>query len=476
VSERDELMALRRLAELEAKSGSAPKAQRPLPANAGLANFAASVAGIPVNAVENALNLGRAAQGAVAGAMGKTEWMPPLLSGSVGGSEWIKEQLRKTGEPGLSPDDPSQTKMGKAQFDLMSRGGFVPGGFLPAAGSMVAEKVGGPEWAGVGAMTPQAAMTAYNAARAPSLARQESQNAVRDKTFREGREEGYVVPPSAAGGGMVSNTLESFGGKAAMGQKAAIKNQQVTNAIARREAGLPENAAISVDALKARREVLAAPYRELRKISPNVSSTLDDLQDTRAESTGYWQEYARQGTMASLREARKLDTKAATLEGQLEQAAISAGNPDLVRELRSARVAIAKTHDVERALNLGTGDVSAPILGQMYDKGKPFTGGMATAGRFQQAFPHFMREGEKVPSPDVSATNLMASGMLGYGGFQTMGLPGLAMAAIPFARGGARAGLLSGPAQNALIPNYAPVQTTPDVQLLMQLGLLPPPK
>lgn len=449
---------------------------KPLPANAGLASFGATAAGLPVDTVEKVLNLGRAAQGAVAGAMGKTEWMPPLLSGSVGGSEWIKAQLRKTGEPGLSPDDPSQTKLGKAQFDLTARGGFLPHGFLPAAGSMLAEEAGGPEWAGVGTMAPQASMTAYNTARAPSLARQESKNAVTDKTLREGREAGLVAPPSETGGGFFSNIVESFGGKAATGQKAAIKNQDVTTDLARKHAGLPENSAISVEALKARRRVLSEPYRELRDISPKVSSTLDDLQDTRAEATGYWQEYSRQGTMASLREARKLDSKADALESNLEQAAVAAGKPDLVQRLRAARADIAKTHDVERALNVGTGDVSAPVLGRLVDQGRPLSGGLGVAGRFQQAFPNLMREAEKVPAPDVSATNLMASGMLGYGGFQTMGLPGLAMAAIPFARGGARAGLLSGPVQNAMMPNYAPFQTAPDVQLLMQLGLLPPPR
>lgn len=447
---------------------------RPLPANAGLANFAATVAGIPMDTVQNVVNLTRAAQGTAATAMGLHDWAPPLMSNIPGGSENIKNMLRSTGEKGLSPDNPSpESRSGTRQYDFMTRGGFIPGAAIPAGASMVAEEALGPQWGGVGALLSQLGVNTYNAMRAPSLKAQEAKNAVRDKTFKEGREAGLVAPPSATGGGAVSNVIESFGGKEAMGQKSAIKNQEATNVLAREHAGLPENTAISVEALKNRRQTLSAPYRELRQISPSVSKTLDDLQDVRAEATGYWQEYQRQGTMASLREARKLDLKADALENNLEQAATKSGRPDLVPSLRDARQAIAKTHDVERALNLGTGDVSAPVLGRMLDSGKKLTGGLEKAAKFQQAFPHFMREGEKVPSPDVSATNLMASGMLGYGGFQTMGWPGLAMAALPFARGAARSALLSKPVQNSLVKSYRPaLSEAPPPALLYQLGIV----
>lgn len=447
-----------------------------LPANAGLANFAASVAGLPADTGQNAINLIRAIQGTAAGAMGLTDWMPPLLKGSPGTSEWIKEQLRKTEQPGLSPDNPSKSPMGQAQFDLVARGGFVPGGAIPAIGSMVAEKQLGPEWAGVGAMVPQAGITAYNAARAPSLAAQESQNAVRDQTFRAGREAGYAVPPSAVGGGPVSSVVESFGGKAATGQKFAINNQQTTNALARKEAGLPDNAAISVDALEARKNVLSAPYRDVAALSKEASDSLSKLREARSSATQYYREFDATQRVASLKRAQKFRNDALNLEMKLEQIAVQHNMPDLIPELRAARTAIAKVHDVERALNVGTGDVSAPILGRMVDKGRPVSGGLEVAGRFQQAFPHYMREGEKVPSPDVSATNLMASGMLGYGGFQTMGEMGLLAAALPFLRGGARSALTTSPVQNAITPSYGPaLNTAPAPQLLYQLGILQQP-
>lgn len=133
---------------------------KPLPANAGLANFMAHTLGLPVDTVENAINLGVAAVGKSTGTT------PDLLSGSVGGSEWLKGKLKATGEPGLNPDNPNpESGAGTAQYDLVSRGGFIPGGAIPAAGSMLAEKVLGPEYAGVGAMTPQAVSQAASAAK-----------------------------------------------------------------------------------------------------------------------------------------------------------------------------------------------------------------------------------------------------------------------------------------------------------------------
>lgn len=130
---------------------------RPMPANAGLANLGTSILGLPVDTAENAVNLTRAAQGGIAGLLGRTDFMPPLLQGTPGGSQWLKDKLRSTGMAGLSPDNPTpESKLGTAQYDFVSRGGIIPGGAVPAAGSMVAEKIGGPQWAGVGAMTPAA--------------------------------------------------------------------------------------------------------------------------------------------------------------------------------------------------------------------------------------------------------------------------------------------------------------------------------
>jgi hypothetical protein len=368
--------------------------------------------------------------------------------------------------------------MGRAQYDLMSRGGFIPGGALPAVGSVVAERTLGPEWAGVGAMAPQAAITGYNALRAPSLQRQEAENAVRDSTLREARKEGYVVPPSSSGGGFLSRRLESIGGKAAVGQQAAAKNQKITNEIARRELGLPKMSPLSEEALNNLRTKLAAPYREVARIDQEAASALEKLKQVRFDANAQHKFYNHTPNPEVLAKARSLDAEAARLESYLEGIASNAGKVNLVDELRRARTQIAKTYDVERALNIGTGDVAARSLGKALDKGKPLSGGLATAGRFAEAFPSYAREGATIPTPGVSKSEALASMMLGLGGYAATGNPyGMAAAALPLASGPVRSMLLSSPYQNAVMPNYAPALTAaPNPQLLYQLGILSQPQ
>lgn len=144
-------------AELAKRRGSGAP-----PATAGMLKFGTSLVGSGVDAVENVINMG------IAGANTAYRALPsyplvkqsdpaPLLHGSVGGSESLQRGLRATGEPLLSPDNPTpNSSTGTAAYELASRGGFIPGGFLPAVSSIVAEKTLGPQWAGPASMLPAA--------------------------------------------------------------------------------------------------------------------------------------------------------------------------------------------------------------------------------------------------------------------------------------------------------------------------------
>lgn len=129
---------------------------RPLPANAGVADLLASMAGLPMDTVQNVANIGIAGYGAAKAAL-TGQPGPDLMTNIPGGSENIRNMLRSTGAPGLSPDNPTpESKMGTRQYEFVRRGGVIPGGVLAAGGSMIAEKLGGPQWGMVGAMTPAA--------------------------------------------------------------------------------------------------------------------------------------------------------------------------------------------------------------------------------------------------------------------------------------------------------------------------------
>lgn len=278
-----------------------------------------------------------------------------------------------------------------------------------------------------------------------------AQNKVRDETLKVGREAGYVVPPSVVNPSTANRVLESVAGKAAVGQSAALKNQTVTDALARRAAGLPEDQALSTQALKGARGAAAGPYKELTAISPQAAADMEALKQARIESKLNWQYYSRSGAPDAYKAAKQADATAAQLETSLENAATSIGRSDLVPAMREARIKIAKIHDVEKAVNVGTGGVDASVIGRMMDKGAPLTGELGTIGRFQQAFPSYMREGSGIPTPQVSKTAALVSALMGGGGAAAIGPAGAGAAAVPFVvPPAALATALSKPYQNLM--------------------------
>ena len=350
---------------------------------------------------------------------------------------------------------------------------------LPAIGSMAAEKIGGPQWAGVGGLVPSAATAAFNAARAPMLAQKEAQNTVRDATLNRAQNAGYVLPPSTVNPTMIGNAAESFAGKAALKQEAELRNQQVTNSLVREELGLPKDAPITTNSLETLRDTAAQPYRDVAALSPLAGQALQRLRDARSEATINHRHYDMTGTPDSLRAARTADMQATHLEGVLERIATRAGQADLVQQLREARTQIAKTYDVERALNLGNGNVDAKIIGRALDRGRPLSGNLEIIARFAEGpGRQFTRESSAVPTPGVSALNWPAAAMLGVGGSHYLGMGGATLAAVPFVRGGVRQGLLSDTLQNNFArPDYAPtVRPQGQLQMLLQQGLLNTPR
>lgn len=277
-----------------------------------------------------------------------------------------------------------------------------------------------------------------------------SQNSVKDATFKAAREEGYGVPKSIYNPSFVSNQIESMGGKAAVKQDFSLKNQKVTNKIARKEAGLTKDSPISEDALEAARYAMAKPYREIAAVSPRAKSALEKLQETRAEAKRQWVFYRKQGDPKTYQEAVKLDQRASVYEKLIDAEAKRFGKPDLVKELREARVKIAKNHVVDRALNESDGNVDAIAIGQMRKKDAGLTDGLKTIGEFARAFPDVARPEAKVPAPGVSKLDMAVAGLVSGGGFLAGGPLGLAagtipLAASPIARVAARRG--QGPRQ-----------------------------
>lgn len=284
-------------------------------------------------------------------------------------------------------------------------------------------------------------------------------NTVADETLRRARDAGYVVPPSQLpGAGPLTRKAEGFGGKIMTSHEASLKNQEITDNIARQAIGLRANEPISVATIEQVRTRAGQPYRELAQISPQADQTLNALRDARHEATQQFRFYERSANPEALRLARAADAQAHALETQLENMARQSGRPELVARMRESRALIARTYDVERSLNLGDGHIDARILGRLLDRGRPMTGGLRTAAEFAEAHPGAVKSTAQVGSPVENPFNWTMAGLLGAGGYGATGSPyGALLAGAPFLRSPVRSVLLSSPYQNMLMPHPNPI-------------------
>ncbi|HEY6020109.1 MAG TPA: hypothetical protein VIY48_09465, partial [Candidatus Paceibacterota bacterium] len=113
------------------------------------------------------------------------------------------------------------------------------------------------------------------------------------------------------------------------------------------------------------------------------------------------------------------------------------------------------------------GDVSAPVIGALLKKGKPLTNELQTVGKFSQAFPQYVRDGAKIPTPGVSKSEAILGTLLGSGGAIATGNPmGAALGALPLISGPVRSMLLSKPYQSVMA--NIPQQTSPATLKLIE--------
>ena len=461
---REELAALRRMAELEAKAGQRSSVdadmQRMADPTAGtgflqrfnegmgkaftdLGRGASQLVGSGPNAEEvqetrkldaPIMKTGGGVAGNIAGNVAALAPLAVMPGGATVAGAGALGALSGA----LQPSEDAQGRLGN-----MAAGGALGAGTQAMAGP-VAQRVG--EWAGGRQAAAQA---------------QQSQNAVRDETLRAGREAGYRVPPSSVNPTATNRIIESIGGKAATGQQAAAGNAPVTDRLARRVGGLAETDPLSAEGLRAARQRMAEPYRQTAALSQQAADDLAALQQARFDSKQAWNEYNRQGARTAYNDAAAADQRVAQLATALENHANQAGRPELVPLLQQARQDIARNHLVQESVNRGAGHADPAVFGRALDRGVPLTGDAQVIGRMHQAFPQYMKDtsGQQAPG-----TNQLLSALAGAGGYAAGGLPGIAAAAAPMVVPPlARAASLSNAGQRVLgTPNYSagPVANT----------------
>lgn len=318
-------------------------------------------------------------------------------------------------------------------------------------------------------------------AYASRQAAKQVENAGRDAAVSTARGAGYTLPPTEINPSVINNALEGLSGKIKTSQSASAKNQGVTNSLAKKALGLPDDAPITIDALNNVRNAagqayeavsvtgqvrptqaydqaldsIVAPFKKAAAGFPNgkPNPIISEIESLRSP------EFDAGAAIAKIRELRA-DADARYVAGNkdagkaLKDAAKALEDaidthlqtiqapPGMLDAFREARKLIAKTYTVQKGLNAQTGNVAAGTLAKDLAKGKPLSGELRTIAEVGSAFP---KATQALPQ------NYNALSPLDYAMAFSTGNPfGLV------ARPGLRAGILSKPYQSMVGESYGP--------------------
>lgn len=296
--------------------------------------------------------------------------------------------------------------------------------------------------------------------------RKAAQDAYRRETIKFGRDLGYVIPPSLLNPTVSNNTLNSIGGKAATAQEVVIRNQAQTDAAIRAELALPENTALSPQALNAARVKPNLVYDQLSQVTPKSGALLEQFKQAQSEGNSlaatYRGMFPKDPAVLDAAKSKFSDAQAALTN--LESEAGSVGKASLFDQFKDARLQLAKIGLVERAMNKGSGHIDGAVIGQALDNGEKLTGNLEKIGRFHQAFDKLIKDASGAPPSGVNQMLPYMAGAGALAGLQQFGPKGLLVgAAGMMAPPMARSSMLSpyfqrnfvNPAYGATRPDFA---------------------
>lgn len=294
----------------------------------------------------------------------------------------------------------------------------APGAFQAATGVM-------PLIAGARALATAKPVQAAEVAAAPSE---------RDIAAQSAKEAGYKLTPEQEGR-KVGEVLQGLSGSAKLERSLSKHNATITDNLAKNDIGIPEGQPLNAATIAQKRSEANAAYGEVGKIGrvttddtfrKNVAAIGDRSgaasfpEDTPAGITNLKGIYGNKiafdakDAVAKVRQLRADASKnlkalnapeqnalgaaqkqlAEALDDQLERAAQTAGQPDVLAKYRSARVQLARIHSIEDALE-GT-NVSAKALHQQQERGVPLSGGLKTIADTYASFDRSLQDISKI--------------------------------------------------------------------------------
>jgi len=330
---------------------------------------------------------------------------------------------------------------------------------------------------------------------------------------REAQEAGYVIPPTQVKPSLVNRLLEGTAGKISTAQNASFKNQQVTNQLAAKSLGLPEDTVISPEILTNIRAKAGQAYENLGatgtvKTSPKFIQALDEIKPykdavqaskdfptaDKSPIIGVIDELKQKSfdvnsAISKINVLRndadiaygagnkalgKANKEASqVLENTIENYLANTKQTDLLQKLKDARQLIAKTYSVENALNQTTGSIDAKKLAAQLAKGKPLSGELKQSAQFAQAFPTATQTTERMGSiPQISPLDVGGAALTSGGAYFAGGEGATPLGfATLLARPTLRAAALSKPVQSRLT-NQQMQNLSPETRNLARMLML----
>lgn len=327
---------------------------------------------------------------------------------------------------------------------------------------------------------------------------------------QEAQQAGYVIPPTQVKPSLLNRFLEGASGKLTTAQNASFRNQQVTNQLAAKSLGLPEDTVITPEILTNIRTTAGKAYENLGasgtiKTSPKFVQALDEIKpykdavqaakdfptsqpspiiktidelkqksfdvNSALAKINVLRDEADLAYKAGNKSLGKANKEASqVLENTIENYLANTKQTDLLNKFREARQTIAKTYSVENALNPATGTIDAKKLAAQLQKGKPLSGELKEAAKFGTAFPTAAQTTERMGSlPQISPLDVGGAVLTGGGAYLSgSGAETPATLAALLARPTLRAAALSRPVQSRLT-NQQMQQLSPDVRNLARM-------
>lgn len=481
-----------------------------------------------LTAPENVINLGKMGYGAAATAMGRPELAPQVTAPRQPVAEafqqagLIRQPQGETtpfqrgldvaiqgatgalmgGAPAIRAAAPTLMGQTRAATTMATTGALAGG-----AGQAVTEATGEPLLGAATSMAVPGIAISRAQARQAQLQAEQQRNAVRDLTIRAGQQEGYVVTPGSVTPSAQNVYIERMAGKTRTQQEAAVRNQDVTDRLARRAVGIGENDPLTrANMQQIREQEYQRGYEPLNRIGPvqtdqQFNQALDNVlaaytgpgrsfpgaipqpvvglvQNYRVgqfnsadaiTATRTLREQAREniragGDNAAVGLAQRAVSNA--LEDQIERQLAQAGNPNaqaMLEQFRASRQRMAISHAVEDAIVEGGGSVNArQLANDLQNRGRYFTGDLDLIARFANiSRPVATQPGAQGTPGAQTILGGIAGTAGGLGGYAVGGPTGSALGAVggmmlpQMVSAGARNYLLSPMGQSRAIPTYS---------------------